>query len=151
MPRFYGRHNHRTFWPKANHDVGDARVQLLKSQRGDVGPDVQCVANGSVHVRLLQVWRVIQNPATIGRHMRRDTTWRGSAFCSQVSLQTCTWMWRCCSAIWGVEGSGCTPRCLGPHIWPPSSAPGCCRPGFLLPLKGKRRCSTVTWRFSVFR
>lgn len=60
-----------TFGSKANHDVSDSAVQLLKGQRGDVGPDVQGVANGSVHISLLQVWGVIQDPATIGRRISR--------------------------------------------------------------------------------
>lgn len=48
-----------TFTSKTDHDVSVALVQLLKGQRGDSGPDVQRLADGFVHSRLLQVRRVI--------------------------------------------------------------------------------------------
>lgn len=55
-----------TFCSKTDHNVGVALVQLLEGQRGDVRPNVQCSADGSVYIRLLQIWCIIHYPETSG-------------------------------------------------------------------------------------
>lgn len=55
-----------TFCSKTDHNVSDALVQLLKGQRSDISPDVQRIADGSVYIRLLQIWCIIQYPETSG-------------------------------------------------------------------------------------
>lgn len=126
----------RTSWSKADHDVSIALIQLLKSQRGDARPNVQSIAYGSVYIGLLQIWCIIHYPKTLGNNGHSQT----NVFFfitvnilspSIIVMHTWTWHWRL--AIWGVEGSGCTPQCLVHHILTASSPPECCRPNSLSP------------------
>lgn len=39
-------------------------MQLLKDQRGDIRPNIQRIADGSVYIRLLQIWCIVYYPET---------------------------------------------------------------------------------------
>lgn len=85
-----------THWSKTDHNVSIALAQLLKDQWGDIRPNVQCLADGSVYISLLQIWCIIHYPATSGD--RRQGKWVNK------------WCWWSCSKLLGKIFQ-CVPEC----------------------------------------
>lgn len=105
-----------TFCSKADHNVGVALVQLLKGQRGDIRPHVQRSADGSVYIRLLQIWSIIQYPETSGD--RRQGKWANNWYWCSLSFLSLKCLF---NAYLNVTLSLCHLRCRGKWLYSPIS------------------------------
>lgn len=113
-----------TFWSKTDHNVSVALVQLLKGQRGDIRPNVQRIADGSVHIGLLQIWCVIQYPETSGDRRRdeRVNKWYKRSLFWIIQLHHLHYIHMChFNAYLNVTLLFCHLRCRGKWLYSPMS------------------------------
>ncbi len=117
--------NASTFCSKADHDISISLVQFLKLQWCHLAPDVKSVSYGFVHLCLLQVRSVVQNPVNKSR-MTILCFYHIQFF----NVQTQTWRSRLWFSIWALQESGYIQPHLELHSEPFPSPPRCCRPTF---------------------